>query len=302
MKRIARLAALVLATVKRHKYQSLVSLLLLAAIFGLVTTLTLTGANAHPTAPTAPAKSSTGTATPASKKDTIQTAAETTTEQPATNADTPRAAAAPTTAGQKNLIISPGVITVMMPVVANTTSSTQSITIQSGNGKGINMPGFMSNPGYHFLFNFPAGPAKPTWSGQLSVRNDTPVGIYNLEIFGQDVTEAYYKATITINVLQPTMNVSVQSLGYDAENDGVAYILKTNRAYGFSEPITEVAASSSTEPGLICAYSIVDDSNIALGCGHDSGSPATSGTLTIEVSTASLVRTITTSYSLPASP
>lgn len=175
------------------------------------------------------------------------------------------------------------------------------LTIQSSDGKGINYPFFATSTNGNFLFNFTAGPAKTTWSGPILVSPNAPVGTYTLNITAQNNQAAYYRGTITVVIVKPTMEISIQSLGYDANDDALLYRVTINRLYGFEESITDISAYSATEPGFGCYYVEVDDSTVTMACGHDNEyeSRPTNGTLSVEISTASLNRSTSASYSLP---
>jgi hypothetical protein len=179
-----------------------------------------------------------------------------------------------------------------------TPGSSAPITVTASNGAAITYPlgGAVIGIGVNLG---PAAPFKTTWSGSAFVAPDVAPGTYTIKLFAQDKTTAGYAGTITINVVQPTMEFSVQSLGYDSQNDEVRYSIHLNRLYGFSESVTSVGAYSPGEPTLNCDYGIVDNNTIALDCGHDTGTGPTSGSLTITVRTASLTRSATASYSLP---
>jgi hypothetical protein len=192
---------------------------------------------------------------------------------------------------QSGLILSPSTFTL-------TPGSSAPLTVTASNGAAITSPIGMSVVGLGINLG-QAAPFKTTWSGSVGALNIAAPGTYTVKLFAQDKTTAGYAGIITINVVRPTMELSVQPLGYDSENDAISYIVHVNRLYGFSESITGVGASSPSEPNLYCAYSVVDSNTIALGCGHDDGTGPTSGSLTITVQTASLARTTVTSYSLP---
>lgn len=216
-------------------------------------------------------------------------------QQPATSSNTSPAASTPSS--PKTLIITPNSFTVKPGENLN-------LTIKASDGRAINYPHFTSSTGGNFLFNFSAAPAKTTWSGPILVFQNTPVGTYTFEIAAQPNGGAVtYRGSITVNVVKPTMNITIESHGYDAENDGLGYLVKINRLYGFNEPVADdgVAAYSESEPGLACYYVEIDANNIALGCGHDdaSGPRPTSGTLVISISTASITKTVSISYNLP---
>jgi hypothetical protein len=175
------------------------------------------------------------------------------------------------------------------------------ITIQSDDGTPINMPGFSNSPGGKYLFNFPAGPAKASWTGTIFISTTATTGSNSLAIFAQDTATAYYRGSITINIVQPTMDISVQSLGYDASDDSVGYSIKINRLYGFDESITTVTGLSTTETGLGCIYAVVDSTTINLVCGALPDQPRpTSGTVNIDVKTANVSRSTTAAYNLPS--
>jgi hypothetical protein len=170
--------------------------------------------------------------------------------------------------------------------------------MKSSDGKAINMPGFASSTGGSFLMNFAAGPAKPSWTGPVLVFTNASIGSHTLDVFAQDNSQAFYRSTITITVVEPTMNISAQYLGYDAATDGLEYRISINRLYGFSESVVAVGGYGS-EPSLGCVYDIVNADTIHLNCGHDAGDRPTSGTLMISVSTPSMTRQTSIGYVLP---
>ena len=223
----------------------------------------------------------------------IQTnAPPTDTPQPTTPKSTNPSASTPST--PKSLKITPTSFT------AKAGENLQ-LTIQSSDGKGINYPFFAASTNGNFLFNFTAGPAKATWNGPISVAPNAPVGTYTLNIAAQDNRAVYYRGTITVTIVKPTMEISIQSLGYDANDDALLYRVTIHRLYGFEESITDISAYSATEPGFGCYYVEVDDSTVTMACGHDNEyeSRPTNGTLSVEISTASLNRSTSASYSLP---
>ena len=224
-------------------------------------------------------------------------------QQPAAadpNPGAPGSTAAPT------LLVSPSTFTVKQGEPLH-------VTMQASTGKAIDMPGFAQSYGGKFVMGFDAHPAQKVWTGNVLMLQspDYPAaGTYTLQVFAQDHSGGTYRGTLTVTITEPdkpappvtpTFQIAVQSLGYDAQNDAVSYVIKLTRIGGFSEPVTQVAAFSTAEPDLACYYVIVDDDTIALACGQDD--PAfprpTSGTLEIDVATSSLERSALASYSLP---
>jgi hypothetical protein len=212
-------------------------------------------------------------------------------QKPASTNTKPKAPAAPApTNSQKTLKISPNSFTA-------SPGESFPITIQANDGRAINMP-FASASGRAFL-NFGGSPAKPIWSGQIVVSKVVAPGTYTFDVMGQASKTEFYRSTITLTIAQPTMNVTIQSLGYDAADDSIGYVVKINRLYGFLETVTDITADSTTEPGLGCYADMPDSNTINLTCIHDAGDRPTNGTLSVTVKTNSVVRSAGAPYSLP---
>jgi len=297
MKQAADLLKSCVVFAKVHKYYSIGAIVFLIAAITAITFLAYSRPGTKPSSIQKMAKIS---RTAASQQDgtapgTVAAATSSTTQPIGTNTGKPVSsstnAPAPAAAAQNSLTISPSAFT-LLP------GDSAPISITASNGAALNYP----------LINFtndvaaslgPGSPAKPNWNGTVSALLGASAGTYTVNVFAQDKTKAYYYGSITVTVVQPTMELNLQPLGYDSDDNAVTYVIRLNRLYGFNESVTSVRAYSFTEPGLTCAYSIVDSDTIALACGHDDGTGPTSGNLTIEVRTASLSRTTAASYSLP---
>lgn len=296
VKRIKLLLKKGLVAVRKYKYASIAVAAVLIVAIGLTTFLAVKSNSRHDIDQVATTKPSiTDTAQPAQEASTQPVVASTANQQTAQQptATNPSAATTPKSApssAQKTLLITPNSFTIKA-------GEWPPISIRSSDGKGVNMPMFSGNNNGRFTFNFPAGPAKSNWVGSIMVPSTAGVGTYTLEVFAQDNSQAYYKGTITINIVKPTMNVAIQSLGYDANYDTLNYKITVSRLYGFSESITGISMDA-TEDGLDCYSSPLGDT-IEIYCGHGSGTRPTSGTLTIHVTTFSLTKTASTTYSLP---
>jgi hypothetical protein len=281
-------------TILRHKYLSiaLITLCVMVSVAGVIVAAT------HDTPPTKPA-TTVSTTTPKVQGATNTPAAMPTpaTDQPATTpatANTTKPAAAPA-ASKRQLKISPAAITVKAG------EASANITVQADDGKAINMPMFTTRP-IDLVANFPAGPAKPIWTGPFLTIPTTKPGTYTVEIGAQDVKAGWYKGTLTITILPtPTMTVSVQQTEYNAEYDALVFTLTVNRLNGYGQPIERYYATDPKN-AFVCPFEQISEDTFLIGCAHAAGDRPTTGTLYVNVFTTSDVFSGSTSFTLPPKP
>jgi hypothetical protein len=229
--------------------------------------------------------------------DSTETTTNTTvkTTQPAAKAA--QTASAPA-AGPKLLVVSPAAVTVKAG------ESFDGLTLRSNDGRAINMPGLSSMPaGAQMFLNFPAGPAKPSWSGSIITTRTTKPGTYTVELQGQADRTTYYRASLQVTVLpSPIMTVSVQQTGYDASQDAMVFNVRIERLYGYSKPIQSwygQSLNSGTIQQLECPMFPVDDNNLTMYCRHVNGPRPGTGTISVNINPAGDSFNATAPFSLP---
>ncbi len=199
---------------------------------------------------------------------------------------------------QKQLIVSPAAVSVYAG------ESVSGLTLRTNDNQAINMPGLSSMPaGAQVFLNFPAGPAKQTWSGSIGVMRTTKPGVYTVELFGQSDRATYYRGSLKVTVLPtPMMSVSVQQTGYDASQDAMVFNVRIERLYGYSKPIQSWYGqtwNSGVPLQLECPMYPVDDNNMTMYCRHVNGPRPTSGTISVNINVVGDSFNATAPFNLP---
>jgi len=217
----------------------------------------------------------------------------------ASTANKPKATSpqAPTPSSQKRLVISPDSFTVK----AGTAYS--SVTMKSDDGKGVNMPMVGSDPQGIFT-NFPAGPAKASWSGSIMVMHTVQPGTYTVTFKAQADRTTWYTGTVSITVLPTgTGTVSVQQTGYDAALDAMIFSVKLNRQSGYTLAVSRWFAID-TGNTLECPFDEVAPDTYEVYCSHTQGTRPTAGRLDVNIFMADGATVLQGSspFSLPVKP
>jgi hypothetical protein len=149
------------------------------------------------------------------------------------------------------------------------------------------------------VLNFAGSPAKPIWNGSIGVSRFSTPGTYTLEMMGQADRYTYYRGSITLTILPiATMTVSVQQVGYLAEEDVMLFVVDATRHLGYSKPIERLFGYTD---GLVleCAFEPVDFDTYAMACAHASGTRPTTGMVKVNVFMFDEVFSGSTTFNLP---
>ncbi len=229
-----------------------------------------------------------------------ETATSNTSQDP--SASTPSNAITPKTvspraaipASQKRLIISPASFTVKAGASYN------GITMKSDDGKGVNMPMVGSGPQGIFT-NFPAGPAKASWGGNIMAMNTVQPGTYTVTFKAQTDRTDWYSGTVTITILPTgTASVAVQQTGYDAASDAMIFSVKLNRQNGYTLAVDRWFAIDIGNT-LECPFSEIGPDTYEVLCYHAQGARPATGRLDVNIFMANNgpVFSGSTSFTLP---